>query len=117
MKATMSVNFNPEQTPISEIERKLKFIEKLPIEVNPKNAQFDLGKNEEFKKGFFIEFGKENCVDILPRGDVEIYYSDLDKLSKMKNCKIGSDSNCIYIHDNTVHNPDTYCFFYKGEKK
>jgi hypothetical protein len=120
MKEKMTVNFDPEKTPISEIERKLKFIKELPIGACQPNEIKLSNKLEDFKKDFNIIFREKNTVNIVPRGDVKITYFDLEKLSELKNiknCYAECDGNCLSIYDNTVNTPDTYCLFYKGEKK
>lgn len=119
MKAKMNVQFNPKETPLSEIERKLKFIEKLPID-NCQMRKVRLSeKREEFKGNFNVIFKEENTVDIIPVGNVNITYFDLEELSNFKDLKegyFGCDNNCLTIYDESVNkSTDSYCFFYKGK--
>lgn len=115
MKAKMNVQFNPEETPISDIERKLKFLDDLPIIIDVKNSYLP-GKIKDFEKGFNIVFNHKNNVDIIPAGDVVLAYSNIEKIPRLEKCTVSCDDTCLYIYDNTVNTPDSYCFFYRGEK-
>jgi len=124
MKAKINVQFNPKETPLSEIERKLKFIEKLPIDCCQRE-EVRSSKGLEYFKGFNVIFKEKNTLDIIPIGNVNITYFNFEELSKLRNSKnyiIECDNNCLTIYDNNINSTtgsyhDSYHFFYDSKGK
>lgn len=117
MREKLNVHFDPEKTPLSEIERKLKFINEIPIREGQDKEVKSLNKLETFKEGFNVIFKEDNAVDIIPIGNVILTYFNLEELSNLKKQYFKCDNNCLTIYSNPVNVSDSYHFFYKGEKK
>lgn len=102
------VIFEPKIVSALDVERKLKFIEKLPIIATSNNGP-DLGKLE--MEVFFIENGG---ASIYPIEIANVLYNGLDNV---KDCNINANFTCVNIlNHNAGVNVETYSFFYKKKE-
>jgi len=94
----MSISFEEGFVKISELERKIKFLRGLPIEVG------------FCKKGLDIYFSADQTVFIRPQEGLV----DYGKLNQIKDCEIKSTSKSTGIFDEKFE--DNYHFFYSPKE-
>lgn len=103
MKAKFKVIFEPSVVSASEVERKLKFIEELPIKVMRNDQSLN-----DLEMEVFFENDRE--VYIHPIEADNIHYINLEKV---EGCEITSNPFCVHIINTpTGKLPETYSFFY-----
>ncbi len=104
MKEKFKVKFNEEELKISDLEIKLKFLRKLPIEPYDEN-----GVNSDELNVSFDALGNTH---IYPNKDMVIKYYGFEEL---KNVYINAKDGFVEVSDKEDHNERrtnaNYCFF------